>query len=83
MPLIVFSVTLEKLMSGNDTQMNPGKAGPKGALEEKPTEDAPSSGAPGAEGNNTRRDFVKLAKHRKESEDGATPSGARNERYRS
>ncbi len=50
---------------------NPGKAGPKGALEpdvqksipgnsEKP----PKSGPPGAEGNNTRRDFVQLPKNR-------------------
>lgn len=69
-------------MSGNDTQMNPGKAGPKGALEEAPA-GKPSSGAPGAEGNNTRRDFVKLAKHRKENkDDGASPSGAANERHR-
>jgi hypothetical protein len=70
-------------MTGHDTQMNPGKAGPKGALEEKPAGEAPSSGAPGAEGNNTRRDFVRLGKHRKqEPEEGAPPSGARNEPYR-
>jgi hypothetical protein len=43
-----------------DTQINPGKAGPKGALAEKPAGSgkAPSSGPKGAEGNNTRRDFV-------------------------
>jgi hypothetical protein len=39
------------------TGLNPGKAGPKGALEERPG-DAPSSGPPTNEGNNTRRDFV-------------------------
>ncbi|MFL6551525.1 MAG: hypothetical protein ACJ8OJ_22755 [Povalibacter sp.] len=71
-------------MAGNDTQINPGKAGPKGALEEKPAgQDAPSSGPSGNEGNNTRRDFVKLAKHRKDSDDDdAPPSGARNESHR-
>ena len=43
-----------------DNQINPGKAGPKGALADKPpgTGKAPSSGTRGAEGNNTRRDFV-------------------------
>ena len=43
-----------------DTQINPGKAGPKGALAETPQggRKAPSSGPRGAEGNNTRRDFV-------------------------
>lgn len=43
--------------------INPGKAGPKGALEEKipgTDREKPSSGPPGNEGNNTRRDFVKL-----------------------
>jgi hypothetical protein len=45
---------------GKDTRINPGKAGPKGALAEKPAGSgkAPSSGTRGAEGNNTRRDFV-------------------------
>ena len=71
-------------MSKEETQMNPGKAGPKGALEEAPAGKPPSSGAPGAEGNNTRRDFVRLAKHRKENkDDGASPSSASNERHRS
>jgi hypothetical protein len=43
------------------SQGNPGKAGPKGALEEQPAVrgKTPSSGAAGNEGNNTRRDFVK------------------------
>jgi hypothetical protein len=40
-----------------DTQINPGKAGPKGARAVS-AGSAPSSGPPGAEGNNTRRDFV-------------------------
>jgi hypothetical protein len=47
--------------------INPGKAGPKGALEPDvqksipgTTNEKPKSGPPGAEGNNTRRDFVKL-----------------------
>lgn len=39
--------------------LNPGKAGPKGALEEAPSRKAPASGPWGNEGNNTRRDFVK------------------------
>lgn len=46
------------------TQINPGQAGPKGALEEKPP-GKPSSGAPGAEGNNTRRDFVGQGRRKK------------------
>jgi len=48
---------------------NPGKAGPKGALEPDVqrsipgnTGKPPKSGAPGAEGNNTRRDFMQLPK---------------------
>jgi hypothetical protein len=41
-----------------ETGLNPGKAGPKGALEERPSGKPPSSGARGNEGNNTRRDFV-------------------------
>jgi hypothetical protein len=42
------------------SQGNPGKAGPKGALEEPAARGkAPASGPAGAEGNNTRRDFVK------------------------
>jgi hypothetical protein len=52
--------------------INPGKAGPKGALDPAvqrsiPGADSktPKSGAPGAEGNNTRRDFVKLPKREK------------------
>ena len=48
-----------------DTQINPGKAGPKGALAEKPKQKEPRSGAPGSEGNNTRRDFVRLPKDKK------------------
>jgi hypothetical protein len=50
---------------------NPGKAGPKGALEPDVqksipgnTGKSPKSGPPGAEGNNTRRDFVQLPKNR-------------------
>jgi hypothetical protein len=39
--------------------LNPGRAGPKGALAEKPAGRAPRSGPSGAEGNNTRRDFVR------------------------
>jgi hypothetical protein len=44
----------------NQSQGNPGKAGPKGALAEMPASrgKAPSSGPPGSEGNNTRRDFM-------------------------
>ena len=49
-------------MPKESTGLNPGKAGPKGALAEKPAGKAPRSGTPGAEGNNTRRDFVRLAK---------------------
>ena len=52
--------------------INPGKAGPKGALEPDvqrsiPGNDGkkPKSGPPGAEGNNTRRDFVQLPKDEK------------------
>lgn len=51
--------------------INPGKAGPKGALDpavQKSIPGAgkkPKSGSPGAEGNNTRRDFVRLPKHEK------------------
>lgn len=52
--------------------INPGKAGPKGALDPKVqksnpghTKHKPKSGPPGAEGNNTRRDFVQLPKDRK------------------
>ena len=52
--------------------INPGKAGPKGALDPAVqksipghTEKAPKSGPPGAEGNNTRRDFVRLPKKEK------------------
>lgn len=51
-------------MAQRITQINPGKAGPKGALAEKP-KGKPSSGAPGAEGNNTRRDFVGQGKSKK------------------
>lgn len=49
------------------SSINPGKAGPKGALEKdvlgkrKP----PKSGPPGAEGNNTRRDFVRLPRRKR------------------
>ena len=42
------------------TGLNPGKAGPKGALEEKPAGPRPQSGPRGNEGENTRRDFVWL-----------------------
>lgn len=47
-----------------ESQINPGKAGPKGALAEKPP-GKPSSGASGNEGQNTRRDFVKLKKNKR------------------
>jgi hypothetical protein len=42
------------------TQINPGKAGPKGALGVPPgsTSRPPKSGPKGNEGNNTRRDFA-------------------------
>lgn len=48
---------------------NPGEAGPKGALAEDEqkalaTKRKPKSGPPGAEGNNTRRDFVQRKKKR-------------------
>jgi hypothetical protein len=55
----------EPYMRKQETQINPGKAGPKGALAEKPKQKEPSSGAPGTEGNNTRRDFVRLPKDKK------------------
>jgi hypothetical protein len=52
--------------------INPGKAGPKGALDPKEIKQTPgydgkqpSSGPPGAEGNNTRRDFVKLPRDKR------------------
>lgn len=52
--------------------INPGKAGPKGALDPAVqksipggTKHKPKSGPPGTEGNNTRRDFVRLPKDRK------------------
>jgi hypothetical protein len=52
--------------------INPGKAGPKGALDPAvqksipgASKEKPTSGPPGAEGNNTRRDFVQLPKKRK------------------
>jgi hypothetical protein len=46
---------------------NPGNAGPKGALAKDEQKDLgsktkPKSGPPGAEGNNTRRDFVQRKK---------------------
>jgi hypothetical protein len=54
--------------------INPGKAGPKGALAPEVqksipgrSKNKPKSGPPGNEGNNTRRDFVRLAKDRKKS----------------
>jgi|ADGO01.1.fsa_nt_gi hypothetical protein len=47
-----------------NSEINPGKAGPKGALALKP-KGKPSSGSPGAEGNNTRRDFVGQGKSKK------------------
>ena len=43
----------------SEAQREPDKAGPKGALAEAPGK-PPRTGSPGAEGNNTRRDFVKL-----------------------
>ncbi len=49
-------------MPKESTGLNPGKAGAKGALAEKPAGEPPRSGPPGAEGNNTRRDFVRLPK---------------------
>jgi hypothetical protein len=62
------------------TQINPGKAGPKGALAEKPR-GKPSSGASGNEGQNTRRDFVRLEKkkraHRASNDSGKRYSGKR------
>jgi hypothetical protein len=45
--------------AARDTQVNPGQAGPGAALAEAPGK-APRNGPPGAEGNNTRRDFVRL-----------------------
>jgi hypothetical protein len=42
------------------TRTNPDFAGPNAALAERPAGKPPRSGPPGAEGNNTRRDFVKL-----------------------
>jgi hypothetical protein len=51
-------------MPTRESQINPGKAGPKGALAEKP-QGKPSSGASGNEGQNTRRDFVRLKKNKK------------------
>lgn len=55
----------------SDVGGNPGKAGPKGALDPKVqqsipghSDKPPKSGPPGAEGNNTRRDFVQLPKDR-------------------
>lgn len=51
-------------MPTRETQINPGKAGPKGALEEQP-KGKPTSGPSGAEGQNTRRDFVRLKKDKK------------------
>jgi hypothetical protein len=51
-----------------DTQINPGKAGPKGARAVSPG-GPPSSGPPGNEGNNTRRDFVN-GPRRKSSRNG-------------
>jgi hypothetical protein len=54
------------------SDINPGKAGPKGALEPDVqksipghSKDKPKSGPAGAEGNNTRRDFTQLPKDRK------------------
>jgi len=53
--------------------INPGKAPPKGALDPEVRNSnpgpkrKPKSGAPGNEGNNTRRDFVQLPKGRKRS----------------
>ncbi len=52
--------------------INPGKAGPKGALDPAVQKSIPGhskakpkSGPSGNEGNNTRRDFVQLPKDRK------------------
>jgi len=52
-------------------ESNPSKAGPKGALEDDVRGDKQpgSSGPPGNEGNNTRRDFVQLPKDKKRDRD--------------
>lgn len=52
-------------MNKRETHINPGKAGPKGALSEKPKDASPRSGPDGNEGNNTRRDFVRLSKDKR------------------
>jgi hypothetical protein len=64
-----------QLTSEDIMTINPGKAGPKGALDPEvlksnpgSTKDKPKSGPPGAEGNNTRRDFVQLPKKSKRKE---------------
>jgi hypothetical protein len=54
-------------MSSKQAGGNPGQAGPKGALAKEEQEALgstrkPKSGPPGAEGNNTRRDFVRRKK---------------------
>jgi hypothetical protein len=56
-------------MNSKQAGGNPGSAGPKGALapEEQQAmgnKRKPSSGPAGAEGNNTRRDFVQRKKKR-------------------
>jgi hypothetical protein len=48
--------------ASRDTQRDPGQAGPGAALAEAPAK-PPRRGPPGAEGNNTRRDFVTLPRH--------------------
>jgi hypothetical protein len=55
------------MMSSKQAGGNPGSAGPKGALAKEEQEAMgnkrkPKSGPPGAEGNNTRRDFVQRKK---------------------
>jgi len=56
-------------MSSKQSGGNPGSAGPKGALAEDEqramgNKRKPKSGPAGAEGNNTRRDFVQRKKKR-------------------
>jgi hypothetical protein len=57
----------QTVMSSKQSGGNPGSAGPKGALAEDEqramgNKRKPKSGPAGAEGNNTRRDFVQRKK---------------------